>query len=184
MNNQTRNHRFLQYLQQIFEDKGLLTNIEKPNQEADFYTLIVRFSALGEEKNYIADLQFSFLPSVLSPYSNTPAYLIQCFSEIPVMIQPKAERELLCLLNKINLKLPVGYFGINPNQITYFKTGVFLDQDFLNNSTLYGTLIERQCDPIIFSIDNFIDAIAQVSSGRVQTKEVLKNHGFASLFGF
>lgn len=170
-------------LQTLFQEAGLLTKLEEPDDYAPFYTLITRFGNLGKQENFVVDIQLSFLPLVVSRSSDLSSkkYLLQVFVETIEEFNQAQELEILKTLNKINSKISTGSFGIT-GTVVYFKWNIMFDTNIDTNLTLYTSLMEGYCDCVIFTIDHFIDVINEVSTTKVSSIEAIENNDFMGFF--
>ncbi|MCT7948238.1 hypothetical protein NG798_00330 [Ancylothrix sp. C2] len=170
-------------LESLFQEGGLQTKLEEPDDYAPFYTLISRFANLGKEENFVVDLQLSFLPLVVSRSSDISSkkYLFQIFVEIIEEFNETQELEILKTINKINSKISTGSFGIT-GTVVYFKWNVMFDTNINLNLSLYTSLLESYCDCALFTIDHFIDTISQVSTTQVSATQALEINDHLGFF--
>ncbi|MDF2725515.1 MAG: hypothetical protein K0Q59_5192 [Paenibacillus sp.] len=172
----TRNHAeelplsSLQQLEHYYNQAGIVARIIAPEEQTPYYSLVIRFEELGDRGTTI-DLELCYVPG-LEPLEQEGVYILQSFAALGGPIQSSAA-PLLELIAYINLRLPLGAFGVNADERTlYFKHNMMLHRLWLEDASFISR-IDMQNGMLLSQFVQFAEWLIDVASGRQRADHVL-----------
>lgn len=153
----------------LFDEMGFATNIVSPSEDVPFHSLIVRFTGMGEAD--FLDFQLAFLPNTTQQPEAENPLILQTFVELYPHVLPAHMAELRWLTMKLNLSLPVGFFGVYEEaQLLYFKHNSFVDKRV--DWAIHAEWLDKQTGAILHLFSLFLVPLLQVAQGELSAQEV------------
>lgn len=143
-----------------------------------FDRLVVRIESF-EQKNRVWQLELSYLPGLEKELDNVS--ILQCFVALSNG-SPDEHRDLLSqFIVKVNVKLPIGCFGLLDNpRMLFFKHNAMLPND--NHAGAWQVV--RELVPMTaYLITNFSESLIQVATGQRTVEEAIAGMPFSNVFG-
>lgn len=142
-----------------------------------FDRLVVRIESF-EQKNRVWQLELSYLPGLEKELDNVS--ILQCFVALPDG-SPDEHRDLLSqFIVKVNVKLPIGCFGLLDNpRMLFFKHNAMLPND--NHAGAWQVV--RELVPMTaYLITTFSESLIQVATGQRTVEEAIAGMPFSNVF--
>jgi len=132
-----------------------------------------------EEKDRIWQLELSFLPGLEKEIDDVS--ILQCFVALSDGSPDEYRNSLSQLIVKLNVKLPIGCFGLLDNpRMLFFKHNAMLPND---NHDVSWQVVRELVPMIAYLITTFSEALIQVATGHRTIEKAIADMPFSDVFG-
>lgn len=140
--------------------------------------LLVRLESF-EEKNRIWQLELSYLPRLEKELENVS--ILQSFVALSDGSPDEHRHSLSQLIVKLNVKLPIGCFGLLDNpRLLFFKHNAMLPND---NHAVSWQIVRELVPMTAYLITTFSESLIQVATGERTIDEAIADMPFSNVFG-
>jgi len=139
--------------------------------------LLVRLESF-EEKNRIWQLEMSYLPGLEKDLDNVS--ILQSFVALSDGSPDEHRASLSQLIVKLNVKLPIGCFGLLDNpRLLFFKHNAMLPND---NHAVSWQIVRELVPMTAYLITTFSESLIQVATGKRTIEEAIAGMPFSNVF--
>ncbi len=164
----------LHSLDSSYRAEGVPTGWIEPTEADPYRTLVILFGELGDRQIPLR-LELCFLPHMEAAEAEGIVFL-QTFASIAENAEPACYPELLRLMARLNITLPLGAFGLFEDSGTlYFKHNTLMLTSIGEQASIRA--IDAQGGLILHLLQLYSDALLSVALGEATAEEALAGLG-------